>query len=121
MRLRYDFFISGYVVMPEHVHLLLSEPKKAVLGKAIQALKLSVSVQSEERPCWLTRYYDFNLYSEHKFIEKLRYLHRNPVTRGLVTEPALWVGSSFLHYSTGKLGTVEVESQWTAARRKGVG
>jgi putative transposase len=46
MRKRYDFVVCGYVVMPEHVHLLLSEPKEALLSKAIQALKLSVSAQS---------------------------------------------------------------------------
>jgi REP element-mobilizing transposase RayT len=50
MRKRYDFVVCGYVVMPEHVHLLLSEPKEALLSKAIQALKLSVSVQSRQRP-----------------------------------------------------------------------
>ncbi|MGD0096445.1 MAG: transposase [Terracidiphilus sp.] len=33
MRLRYDFSVAGYVVMPEHVHLLVSEPKKAILSK----------------------------------------------------------------------------------------
>ena len=42
--------------MPDHVHLLLSEPKKALLSKAIQALKLSVSVQSRQRPFWQARY-----------------------------------------------------------------
>ena len=34
MRLRYDFFVTGYVVTPEHVHLLVSELKKALLSKA---------------------------------------------------------------------------------------
>ncbi len=50
MRVRYEFVVAGYVVMPEHVHLLVSEPKKVVLGRALQALKLSVSVQSVQRP-----------------------------------------------------------------------
>ncbi len=50
MRLRYDFFVTGYVVMPEHVHFLVSEPQRAVLAKALQALKLSIAVQLTERP-----------------------------------------------------------------------
>ena len=62
MRVRYDFVVAGYVVMPEHVHLLVSEPKRAALSKALQALKLSVSVQSKQRPFWQARYYDFNVY-----------------------------------------------------------
>ena len=91
MRTRYDFIISGYAMMPEHVHLLVSEPKTVLISKAIQALKLSVSVQSRERPFWLARYCDFNVFSEVKSIEKLKYIHRNPVTRGLVAEPASWI------------------------------
>ena len=121
MRVRYDFFVTGYVVMPEHVHLLVSEPKRAVLAKALQALKLSVSVQSPERPFWQKRYYDFNVYTEAKRVEKLRYMHRNPVARGLVREPDEWPWSSFRHHWSGEMGTVEIESQWTARRRGGLG
>jgi len=117
MRKRYSFVVCGYVVMPEHVHLLVSEPKKALLSKAIQALKLSVSVQSRERPFWQERYYDFNVHNEEKRVEKLRYMHRNPVKRGLAEKPEEWAWSSFQHYATGAIGTVEIESQWTAARR----
>ena len=87
MRLRYNFFLTGYVVMPEHVHLLVSEPKDALLAKALQALKLSVVVRRDERPFWQVRYYDFNVYTDKKRIEKLRYMHRNPVKRGLVEKP----------------------------------
>jgi|SRR5665213_2934097 len=117
MRTRYQFVVSGYVVMPEHVHLLVSEPKRALLSKAIQALKLSVSVQSRQRPFWQARYYDFNVHNEEKRVEKLRYMHRNPVKRGLVERPEDWEWSSFRHYATGVIGTVEIESQWTATRR----
>jgi putative transposase len=117
MRKRYDFVVCGYVVMPEHVHLLLSEPKEALLSKAIQALKLSVSVQSRQRPFWQARYYDFNVHNEAKRVEKLRYMHRNPVKRGLVEKPEQWHWSSFMHYATGAEGTVEIESRWTASRR----
>jgi putative transposase len=50
MRRRYGFFVTAYVVMPEHVHLLVSEPRRVLLSRAIQALKLSVSTQSRQRP-----------------------------------------------------------------------
>ena len=43
VRRRYLFVVAGYVVMPEHVHLLVNEPRRALLSRAIQALKLSVS------------------------------------------------------------------------------
>ncbi len=118
-RKRYRFVVAGYVVMPEHVHLMVSEPKRGMLDDAIKAIKLSVSLRSAERPFWLSRYYDFNVFTDEKRIEKLRYMHRNPVVRGLVEKPEDWKWSSFCHYATGIQGTVEIESHWTSARRGG--
>ena len=120
IRLRYSFCVTGYVVMPEHIHLLVSEPLNGTLARALQALKLSVAVQSGERPFWQRRYYDFNVHSEQKRTEKLRYIHRNPVARGLAAKPEDWRWSSFHHYATGERGTVEIESFWTAAQRGGL-
>jgi putative transposase len=117
VRRRYYFAVAGYVVMPEHVHLLVNEPQRAQLSKTIQALKLSVSLRSRERPFWQAHYYDFNISSHNKFVEKLRYIHRNPVARGLVARPEDWPWSSFRHYATGYEGRVEIESERTAFRR----
>ncbi len=117
VRLRYLFIVAGYVVMPEHVHLLVNEPRRALLSRAVQALKLSVSMRSHERPFWQAHYYDFNVTSHAKFLEKLRYIHRNPATRGLVAKPENWRWSSFRHYQTGMRGPVEIESEWTARQR----
>jgi putative transposase len=117
VRCRYLLVIAGYVVMPEHVHLLINEPKGALLSKAVQALKLSVSMRRRERPFWQAHYYDFNVSSREKFVEKLRYIHRNPIRRGLVAKPEDWAWSSFRHYQTGMRGKVEIESEWTARER----
>ena len=120
-RLRYRFCVAGYVVMPEHVHLLLSEPEGARLSTALQALKQSVARRLALRasePFWQARYYDFNVWTEHKQVEKLRYMHRNPVVRGLVSAPQEWVWSSFVHYATGVEGAIQIESEWTARRRE---
>ena len=114
---KYGYFIAGYVVMPEHVHLLISEPEEGILARTLQAIKLSVAVRRNERPFWQRRYYDFNVFSDKKRIEKLRYIHRNPVTRGLVKRPEDWAWSSFCHYADGAETIVEIESTWTAARR----
>ena len=116
-RRRYRFVVAGYVVMPEHVHLLLGEPAKSDISGVVHALKLSVTLRRTERPFWQARYYDFLVHNEKKRVEKLRYMHRNPVVRGLVTTPEEWQWSSFRHYATGVEGVVEIESKWTAARR----
>jgi putative transposase len=117
-RLRYRFSVIGYVVMPEHVHLLLTEPARGLLSTAIQAMKISVAMQQVARPYWQARYYDFNVFTGRKRIEKLRYIHRNPVRRGLVDRPEDWAWSSYRHYLTGEAGTVEVESEWTEYKRR---
>ena len=53
---------------------------------------------------WQARYYDFNVWSQLKFVEKLRHIHLNPVKRGLVARPEDWPRSSFRHYATGATG-----------------
>ncbi len=67
---------------------------------------------------WQKRYYDFNIRNYAQFVEKLRYIHRNPVKRGLCERPEDWVWSSFCHYATGCEGRVEIESEWTARKRE---
>jgi putative transposase len=120
----YDFFITGYVVMPEHVHLLISEPERKELSVAIQMLKQITSHKLNVRGLprfWQVRYYDFPVWSEKRRIDKLRYIHNNPVKRGLVSSAEEWEWSSFRQYSTGCEGRVEIECSWTARRRERMG
>jgi putative transposase len=120
----HGFYVAGYAVMPEHVHLLVTEPERAKLSVALQMLKQNVAGQLREPEggsFWQARYYDFNVWSEAKRIEKLRYIHRNPVRRGLVASPERWLWSSFRHYLSGAEGVVEIESQWTARKRELLG
>ncbi|MGA8308948.1 MAG: transposase, partial [Terriglobales bacterium] len=121
IRQKFGLCVYGYVVMPDHVHLLVNEPERGILAQAMQSLKQGVARRMALRatdPFWQARYYDFNLWSERKFTEKLRYIHRNPVKRGLVKQPEDWAWSSFRHYLNGEVGPVEIESQWTARRRE---
>lgn len=64
------------------------------------------------------RYYDRNVRDAAEFTVKLRYLHRNPVKRGLVKEPGDWKWSSFRHYALREIGIVEIESEWRARDRE---
>jgi putative transposase len=73
IRRRYDFVIFGYVIMPEHVHLLMSEPEIGHPSLAMQVLKQRTSraIQHDEKRFWQLRFYDFNVWSARKRIEKL--------------------------------------------------
>ena len=127
VRRRYRFVLVGYVVMPEHVHLLISEPERGDPSVVMKALKQGFARQVLSRlrrkmgtnqgkigapvdrgRIWQSRFYDFVVFSEHKRVEKLRYMHRNPVKRGLVLEPQQWAWSSFRHYAYDEPGPVVV-------------
>ncbi len=120
VRLTFDLSVYGYVVMPEHVHLLLSEPPRGTLADALKSLKQGVARRliGESEHFWQKRYYDFNIRNHGQFVEKLRYIHRNPVKAGLCEHPEDWQWSTFLHYATGRTGPVEIESDWTANKRE---
>ena len=129
-RQRYQFVVVGYVVMPEHFHLLLSEPEKGDPSVVMKVLKqrfarcVHKKQSAKQFALWADagddhvrqkRFYDFNVYNERKRVEKLRYIHRNPVKRGLVESPEQWAWSSFRSYAFGEKGRVRVNFQeWTA-------
>jgi REP-associated tyrosine transposase len=112
------FRLLGFVVMPEHVHLLMSESGRKNPSKILQVLKQKVARAllrkkrrkndaqlalpfenaAEERHFWQRRFYDFNVWSKKKLKEKLDYMHANPVQRGLVKHPKDWPWSSWASY-----------------------
>ncbi len=126
-RQKYGFVVVGYVVMPEHFHMLISEPETGTPSTVMQVVKQRFAHQvlkqvrrrrsnqsrlwEEPEHIWQRRFYDFNVWTEKKRVEKLRYMHRNPVKRGLVLEPEQWRWSSFRWYAMREQGAVKV-NEW---------
>lgn len=94
--------LHGHVLMPGHVHLLLSEPKLHPLHASLRVLKTETSkhLKGTRPQFWQRRYYDFNVFTEAKRTEKLNYMHANPVRRDLVPYPADWPWSSYRSHTT---------------------
>ena len=129
VRDRYGFSLVGYVVMPEHVHLLMSEPTRGTPSTAIQVLKQRVSRRLRRKKranagqlnwsfegaedllprFWQRRFYDFNVWSLKKRVENLHYMHMNPLKRKLVDHPKDWPWSSFSFYTDLKSGLIRVD------------
>ena len=63
-------------------------------------------------PFWQTRFYDFNVWTEKKRVEKLRYMNRNRVKRGLVVAPEDWRRSSYRFYLLDEARQVRVNEGW---------
>jgi putative transposase len=125
-RRRFEMHVYAYVVMPEHVHLLVSEPADEKLSRFIQIVKARVAVGAQKagkrkvggEPFWQARYFDHNVRNQAGFDTQLRYIHRNPVKRGLCATPEDWKWSSFRAWALGEVGIVEAESDMIAARRE---
>jgi putative transposase len=123
LRTRHLFRIYGFVLMPEHVHLLLSEPEACLLSDTLRALKTQTSklLKRDRTQFWQRRYYDFNVFSEDKFPEKTHYMHWNPVLRGLVERPEDWPWSSHGFYHLGTQTIATVTSHFDQHRIPGAG
>lgn len=127
LREELQFSLVGYVLMPEHFHLLIwpngtADPSRIVgslkqrtarliiasLKQAhqhawccqmLEQITLPPSVHDESTyRVWQRRFYDFNVWSEEKRREKLDYMHGNPVKRRLVDGPGDWPWSSWRFY-----------------------
>src|SRR5215813_13402918 len=103
--------------MPEHYHVLIGEPERGTPSTVMQVVKQRFAgrvlreCRRRKRPSqpslwedrelahvWQARFYDFNVWGQRKRVQKLRYMHANPVKRGLVLEPGQWAWSSFRDY-----------------------
>ena len=131
VRNRYGFALAGYVVMPNHIHLLIGEPATGTPSTVMQVLKQRTSRRLRRKPrkkissqqltlpfqqpndllpqFWQPRFYDFNVWSQSKFVEKLHYMHMNPIKRKLVTHPRDWPWSSFSFYAKKETGLVRID------------
>ncbi|MGH9739291.1 MAG: REP-associated tyrosine transposase, partial [Candidatus Acidiferrales bacterium] len=132
VRKEYGFKLVGYVVMPEHVHLLISEPARGNPSTVLKMLKQRASRRLRHRPrrrvstaqrsfqfasspdglpqFWQKRFYDFNVWSRKKKVEKLGYMHANPLKRGLVDDPRHWPWSSYAFYQRHGEILIEIDS-----------
>jgi hypothetical protein len=103
--------------------MLISEPQTGTPSTVMQVLKQRFARQlrsglradrqlsaqdAPESRIRQPRFYDFNVCTEGKRMEKLRYMHNNPVKRELVSAPEHWTWSSFRHYLCREPGLVRV-------------
>jgi putative transposase len=108
-RARYLFHLLGYVVMPEHAHLLLTEPKEVQLATGDPSMQaVGIPAPGHTRILLAEPLLRLQRLHRSETIEKLRYMHRNPVNLRLVMSPEQWPWSSFRQYAKGIDGIVTV-------------
>lgn len=107
-RAKHGFKLLGYVLMPEHVHLVLFPPDEVKFGLVIREIKsrsakryfaaTQIGKPGTVRVFWERRCYDHNCRTPESVREKINYCQMNPVKKGLVTEPSEWKWSSYKWY-----------------------
>ena len=135
-REKYSFKLIGYVVMPDHVHMIVNPLEqnikiilKQIKGasahhiikwlraegheKSLEKLKLdNPKKRAHQYALWLEKFFPVELWS-FKFVQqKLQYIHNNPVRAGLCKHPADWQWSSYRAYFPHEPGSVPVEIDW---------
>ena len=129
-----NFKLYGYVVLENHLHLIASAPDLSdvmksfkmytarqiiellerhvatVLLRQLRALKLRHKTESEYQ-VWQEGSKPKQLGSDEMMLQKLEYLHNNPVKRGYVDDPVHWRYSSARNYA-GQPGLVDVVIDW---------
>jgi len=130
-RRKYVFHIYGYIVMPDHVHLVLYPLRNMAMGSVIGEIKkrssykilslwkkqnrailreMAVSGRGRQQfAFWQPRGYDRNCRTSEIVREKIHYCHMNPVKAGLVTDPGDWPWSSYRWYCGDERSLVQIE------------
>jgi len=119
VRSRWDFRLHAWVIMPEHIHLLVTPGLPAVrVTDLLRATKrpfavlvlarwraLDAAILDRVRDARGAAHfwqdgggYDRNIVSERELYEKVQYIHNNPARRGLIGRPADWPWSSARWY-----------------------
>lgn len=109
VRRRYPFTIHGWVVLPDHMHCVISLPEgehdfalrwrliKAWFSKSlpIRERRSAVRQRRGERGIWQRHYWEHRIRDETDFAAHMDYVHINPVKHGLVSAVADWPYSTF--------------------------
>ena len=135
-RKRFLFKLIGYVIMPDHTHLILnpvscdismvmnvlkSTSARAIIdwlrdAKYFSSLgKLALEIpqkRSHTHRVWQKDFSSIDLWSPKFIRQKLNYIHLNPVRAGLCKHPAEWKWSSYRAYLPHEEGTVPIEMDW---------
>jgi len=112
VRTRYPFHINAWVVLPDHMHLILTLPQgdddyatrlrlvKTLFARALPKTerRSDIRIKKGERGIWQRRYWEHTIKDEYDYEMHMNYIHYNPVKHGYVDRVIDWPHSTFRHY-----------------------
>ena len=98
-RQRGEYLLHAFVVMPNHVHLLITPSIRCSLERAMQLIMGGSAHEIHQqcggrRPSWQSGFYEATIRNVADYESKVNYIHRNPVMARLVTDASDWKWSS---------------------------
>lgn len=98
-----QFKLYGFVIMPDHVHLVIQPPAEITISKIMNYIKGNFSrkynwVNGAAGHVWQKRFYGKGIRGVMQLTNLLDYIHYNPVRAGLVVSPGDYEFSSYRHY-----------------------
>jgi len=137
-RYKYRFKILGYVIMPDHIHLIVWPQDQPAISEFMRDFKKFTAVrlirQAEvenasailqafanageatkrcDHKIWQDSYWDTNIFTERFLRQKLHYIHRNPVRANLVANPAEYPYSSYRNYALNDESLIAIDRDWS--------
>jgi REP element-mobilizing transposase RayT len=103
-RERREAKLYGYVVMPDHIHLIIRPLEPHTISGLMRRLKTFTAKTIGEGPIWGEGFWSEVVPNDASLRQKLNYVHANPVRAGLVDKPEEYAWSSASEYETGRLG-----------------
>jgi len=115
-RRRGDFALYGFIVMDNHLHLVIQPKNGLGLARITDNLKTWTSRRNSAKPqasrLWERRYDDNAIRSEEEMLAVLDYIHGNPVRAGMVKAPEDCLWSSIHNYLGDGKALIEVDTCW---------
>lgn len=113
-RKKYNFKLIGFVILPDHIHLLLILPSAHNISDLIRDFKSFTSSQinrlrGKKGRVWQEGFYDLVIDREDKLIQKLNYIHKNPLRRNLTKDLNEYKYSSFVNYYINDQSLIEID------------
>jgi putative transposase len=92
------FLLHAFVIMPDHLHALLTPAPEVSLEKAMQFIKGGFSFRLKSKfDVWMRSFNESQISTKEKFMSCVRYIEENPVRRGLTSTPQAYPHSSAAH------------------------
>jgi putative transposase len=136
-RYQYDCKLLGYVIMPDHIHILIwprdvkivadfmRDFKRFTSGRITRQVKLEGKIGWVEKfeeagnetgradyKVWQDSFWGQNIYTQKFLEQKLNYIHMNPVRAGIVDEPTKYPYSSYRNYEYDDNTLIEIDKDW---------